>query len=273
MNIDETVVVKTFAGDNAAIVAASRLESDGIDVHIQKDDCGGAYPSLQMSGGVRLLVKPEDLEDAEDSGEIEEEEQPTDGRRTQSSPILLFGMLLLGLAGGYFLSPELTDLATYTGVAKERYANGKVAVLSHYVNGRIVRAEEDRNRDGKPDAWYKYGAGKPHSVSFDDNFDGRPDSWVTYKDYFDSVQKTDSDFDGIPDATAFFANGLTRKLDWHPNDSAIITRREFYEHNVLVEALVDTDKNGVFDLRITYDPFQNPIKKEKCRIPGYSDRR
>lgn len=65
MNLDEAVVLRTYAVESAASIAASRLEFEGIESHIKKDDCGGAYPSLQMSGGVRLVVKPEDLEDAE----------------------------------------------------------------------------------------------------------------------------------------------------------------------------------------------------------------
>jgi|GEM_PF-251756 len=65
MNLDEAVVLRTYACEAEASIAESRLGFEGIETRIQKDDCGGAYPSLQMAGGVRLLVKPEDLEDAE----------------------------------------------------------------------------------------------------------------------------------------------------------------------------------------------------------------
>ena len=50
MNFDEAVVVRTYASEAEASIAASRLGSEGIGAHIQKDDCGGAYPALQMSG-------------------------------------------------------------------------------------------------------------------------------------------------------------------------------------------------------------------------------
>ena len=65
MNPDEGIVLRTYPGESLAGIAAARLRFEGIESHIQKDDCGGAYPSLQMSGGVRLIVKPEDMEDAE----------------------------------------------------------------------------------------------------------------------------------------------------------------------------------------------------------------
>jgi hypothetical protein len=65
MNLDETVVLRTYTGESVASIAASRLGIEGIEAHIQKDDCGGAYPSLQMARGVRLVVRAEDVEDAE----------------------------------------------------------------------------------------------------------------------------------------------------------------------------------------------------------------
>ncbi len=65
MNLDRAVVLRTYANEALASVANSRLGFEGIEAYIQKNDCGGAYPSLQISTGVRLLVKPEDMEDAE----------------------------------------------------------------------------------------------------------------------------------------------------------------------------------------------------------------
>ena len=62
MDFDETVVLRTFANETVARLAVLRLESQGIDALMQKDDCGGVYPPLQMTRGVRLRVKPEDLD-------------------------------------------------------------------------------------------------------------------------------------------------------------------------------------------------------------------
>jgi Putative prokaryotic signal transducing protein len=275
-NLDSIVVVRTYANEAEASIAASRLGSEGIEAHIQKDDCGGAYPALQMSGGVRLLVNHEDLEDAEkilnamqveDSGEVEQPEQQENCKRPKSSPILLIGLFLLGLAAGYFLSPELTNRSTYTGVIRrDRNGDGKPGTIYHYVDGQLARVEEDRNYDGKPDAWLKYVTDKLRTGEYDNNFDGKPDVWATYKDRFNFVEKYDTDFDGKPDATNFYVNGLKQRVDWHPNDSAIIVRREFYEHGLLKEALVDTDGDGIFDQRITYDRYERPIGKAKCWV-------
>jgi hypothetical protein len=94
MDLDEAVVLRTYSNEAIAILAETRLGFEGIETRIQKDDCGGAYPLLQMCRGVRLLVNPEDVEDAEEilnkmeaeeSGEFEpdtEQEHP----RTTTSP-------------------------------------------------------------------------------------------------------------------------------------------------------------------------------------------
>ncbi len=278
MNPDESVVLRTYAGEALASIAASRLESEGIDTIIQKDDVGGAYPPLQMSGGVRLLVKPEDQPRAEnilteieveDTGEVEQPEPEEDRRTTKSNPILLIGVFLLGLIIGYFLEPALIDRSSYTGqVTADQNKQGKPGTFLHYVKGKIASAEQDRNYDGKLDAWFKYEGGRIRSGILDDNFDGEPDVWVTYKNEFNYTMKVDTDFDGKPDATIFYVNGLKQRVDWHPNDSPIVERRQIFEHEVLKEELVDTDGDGIFDQKITYDRFERPIAKTKCWIPN-----
>jgi len=94
MNLDKAVVLRIYSSEAAASIADSRLGFEGIEAYIQKDDCGGAYPSLQICGGVRLLVKREDLEDAEkilhemeaeDSGKVEQEARQEDPKTTNSS--------------------------------------------------------------------------------------------------------------------------------------------------------------------------------------------
>ena len=283
MNLDETVVLKTYTSDAIASIVASRLGSEGIEVQIQKDDCGGAYPALQMSGGVRLLVKPEHLEKAERildrmeeeaSGVVEPPEESESNARSTSNPVLLIGLFLLGLVVGYVLSPPLLDKGAYTGVVKRQFnAAGKPGAFGHYVNGKLVSVEEDRNYDGKVDAWYHYREGAIHTRSYDNNFDGKEDEWVTYTNQFNFFAKVDTDNDGKPDATNFFVNGLKQRTDWYPHDSVIIERREFFQHGVLNEKLVDTDGDGNFDLKITYDQYERPIAKTKCSIPSYSNER
>jgi hypothetical protein len=94
VNLDEAVVLRTYASEAVASIASSRLGFEGIETHIQKDDCGGAYPSLQMCRGVRLLVKPQDRDAAEEilhgmeekeSGRVRQEAEQEDPPATRSS--------------------------------------------------------------------------------------------------------------------------------------------------------------------------------------------
>jgi hypothetical protein len=51
----------------------------------------------------------------------------------------------------------------------------------YYEGGRMVRSEEDADRDGRIDTWTTYDAnGGVSTASFDEDRDGRPDRRLTY---------------------------------------------------------------------------------------------
>jgi hypothetical protein len=62
LNPEDTVVVETFPNKAAADLAASLLESEGVETWVIADDAGGTYPALQLTQGVRLLVLRENEE-------------------------------------------------------------------------------------------------------------------------------------------------------------------------------------------------------------------
>ena len=59
MNPEDVVAVETFPSKAAADLAASLLESEGIETWVLTDDAGGAYPALQLTQGVQLFVSRE----------------------------------------------------------------------------------------------------------------------------------------------------------------------------------------------------------------------
>ena len=80
MNLDDAIVLETFASRIEAEMAAGLLESEGVEAMDKADDAGGAYPMLQFIRGVRLMVYREDearareiLKDMEEPGEPPEE--------------------------------------------------------------------------------------------------------------------------------------------------------------------------------------------------------
>jgi len=65
MQDDDLVVVRTFATEAEADIAASALESAEIDAMIQADTAGGMRPHIAWaSGGFKVLVREEDALEA-----------------------------------------------------------------------------------------------------------------------------------------------------------------------------------------------------------------
>jgi hypothetical protein len=67
---DETesdlVTIRTFASESEANLVKSALEAFSIDCMISRDDCGGQRPSLTMAQGIRIVIRSEDTDRAEE---------------------------------------------------------------------------------------------------------------------------------------------------------------------------------------------------------------
>jgi len=61
---DEISVIKVFTDEMEASMAQQVLEDAGIKSYIQKDDMGSLAPSMQLTGGVRLIVNQDEAERA-----------------------------------------------------------------------------------------------------------------------------------------------------------------------------------------------------------------
>jgi hypothetical protein len=62
--MEEYVVVETFINEVEAELAQATLAAAGIESFLKYEDIGGMLPPLQESGGVRVLVRPSNLEEA-----------------------------------------------------------------------------------------------------------------------------------------------------------------------------------------------------------------
>ena len=58
---DNLVIAKTFYNEYEAQIAKSKLEALGIDAMVVKDDAGGMEPQLQITEGVKIYVREQDL--------------------------------------------------------------------------------------------------------------------------------------------------------------------------------------------------------------------
>ena len=58
------IAIRNYISEPPAIMDKMLLEGSGVEAIIQKDDCGGMRPYLQVMTGVQLLVAQEDVERA-----------------------------------------------------------------------------------------------------------------------------------------------------------------------------------------------------------------
>jgi hypothetical protein len=139
--------------------------------------------------------------------------------------------------------------------------DGKPDVFYYYEGERLIRTEVDRNYDGRIDEWYFYDAdGQYTRAERDKNFDGKPDDWVFYEKGNAATERSDTDFNGLVDCVITFADGNPTRVDYLPNESSIVTRRQLFKDGVLVEELVDENRDGIFDYKILHDPFGETSK-------------
>jgi hypothetical protein len=89
------------------------------------------------------------------------------------------------------------------------------------------------------------------------------DRWFDYQSGQLTTEKADRDFDGRPDVTYFYLAGVPSTADWVDQDSGKLWKRASFRNGYLIEELIDTERDGTFDTKITYDAFGNPIQTVK----------
>jgi hypothetical protein len=138
------------------------------------------------------------------------------------------------------------------------------------VTGRLLSITYDRDGNGRIDTWTKMDGTRPVSSEIDTNEDGVIDRWEEYDDAGRLVRAgwirgslesgpTVADPDAAiappraptPDTWLYPSpDGRTSRIDHLDRDNEgreIITRREFYEGDLLVRVEEDKDGDGVMD--------------------------
>ena len=266
-------VVRTFSSHEAAQLAASNLEAHGIGCWIKADDCGGMYPNLTAPGGVRLLVRIEDAEEASallntrvssaEMSQIEAEAVASAPPEIPSPKKLALGQILfgivLGVILGIFLCLFYQSASEFGKKAYYHYHNGKPDKAWVYRNGHLVEFMQDRNFDGKWDLWTYYERGYATRSEYDNNFDGKPDLTWKYSNGVVMSMEKDTDFNGKPDEFCIYKDDMVQQVDFRPNGSKFSITRELYQNGVLTEIKRGGDSNGNFKSIMRYDPFFDPI--------------
>lgn len=58
--------VGLYGSSTEAEVVRARLDANGVEALVQADNAGGTLPTISVTGGVRVLVREEDLPEAMD---------------------------------------------------------------------------------------------------------------------------------------------------------------------------------------------------------------
>ena len=272
-------VLRTFSNLQAAEVEAASLEARGIQCWIKTDDCGGMLPSLTSAGGVRLVVASLDagaaeallasLPTAEEAAALDESAIVTSSPSSAPRVRLSFWQLSAGIIAGVLIC-LLYQWTTRLGTKSYRSdsnGDGRTDVVTVFRYGHCVEQSFDRNFDGLLDSWsYFDGALQKTSSKEDNNFDSVADLTWNYSNGVLVSSSADTDFNGTPDVTTFFLYDSPKQIDWQPNGTNIVMRREFFRNGICFEEWQDTNMDGTFDLTNQFDAFQNLLETNAVRL-------
>lgn len=105
-------------------------------------------------------------------------------------------------ADGRVVRVEVSSTSDERHIDRWEHYEASRAAANGDPTGSLVRAEEDTNRDGRPDTWETYSNGALATVAMDQDGDGRPDRRLTYAGA--TLVKIETD----PDASGAFRKAV-----------------------------------------------------------------
>ena len=272
-------VIRSFQSEPQAHITQLHLVAMGIEAWIEKDDGGGAYPPLQFSNGVHVVVHADDAAKAHDVlRSVEEEERaeavkakPAKATRAHANSWLVFvGGLLAGslITAGVLTYLQVQEENATMEAAYDNNGDGLTDEIHFFEAGQLVRIHEDRNGDGKMDDWTFYANDEITKSHSDDNFDGREDTWIEYTGRYNYRVAMDTNFDGRPDVTSHVLHGVVKRADWHPGASERVERRIMFKNGVRAEKHTDADGDGRFDITTTSAVFEREVGRRSYVAGG-----
>jgi hypothetical protein len=277
-----SIVLRTFAQEAPAQLALATLRAARIEAFVATDDCGGLYPPLNAGSPFRLVISEVHREAAEQvladmerkAAPVVEQLANVDPKKSVDSSeppglpstIRPLVVSLLGCVVGVLLvlGYQRTQERFSGTIQRDFNDDGRTDGWDTYLKGQISKVATDSNGDEQPDVWYYYEDGKMTRWEQDSNFDGKVDVWGTYDGRgLPSQSKEDLDFDGKPEVTQFFQFGLVKESHYILLPSGLAWKKNFYTNGLLREELIDRDRDGKFDEKLSFDVYGVEVKKEK----------
>ena len=240
------------------------LKQEGVPADIHGEHLLGAMGEIPVAGVVRVMVDDSDYAQARAVVEGWDAAQPKESPRPAVPTSRRWRWLFMGLVIGvgatyaYFRSPVTVEGIDYNrdGLLDERY--------TYAPSGTLLKVEIDRNLDRKVDYIAHYDRrGIIESAESDDNFDGMFETHSTYRDGSMSYSSVDTDGDGYADLGIQFTDGVLTSMEYLNPSTGLPLRVEHYKLGKLVDAQVDSDRDGKLDTRRVYDGLGQVASTEK----------
>jgi len=179
--------------------------------------------------------------------------------------------------------PKLRELPT--SVFDEKHTSmptpdgkGKQAVVAHTLDAdrdgkpeevryfdektaQLVRVDEDRDYDGRIDAWNTYAAGVLATRQLDESGDGKVDAWETYAGGRMTSREVDRDGNGTRDAFYVYTSGALVEERHDTKGNGKIDRVVKYQGGHIAVVEEDRDADGQLDAwsRYAVEPGGNEV--------------
>jgi hypothetical protein len=239
------------------------LQQAGIAGQIDGEHLQGAMGELPAMGNVRVRVEPQDADEARqiivDWESIQLKETPPSKPEPprQKATYFVTGVLLTAFVlYGLFRFPGTSEGFDYNG-------DGKLDEIYYWQGDVTSKVEYDRNRDGKIDSRSLYSlAGVFEESEADNDFDGSFEQKTTYIEGIPILTKTDSDGDGKADIHDYYRNGIYEKTKFLNPLTGHVVKIIYYDaYGKLIKSEIDSDNDGILDLKTTYDKYEEPIER------------
>jgi hypothetical protein len=183
-------------------------------------------------------------------------------RVLQWTVLFSFGVMLgWGLHQGAEVAPQ-GDTAS-DGADLDR--DGRNDQWTYWENGRAVRIETDRNRDGEVDEVTEHGAdGTPTQWRTDDDFDRHFESRLRLRDGLPLLAAYDFDGDGRDDLREDFVHGVVAQREWLDAQGRV-SKRMTYRAGLPDRDALDSDGDGTLDLARRYDARGEIVETRSLR--------
>ena len=117
---------------------------------------------------------------------------------------------------------------------------------------QLVRADEDRDYDGRFDVWSRYEGGALAERELDENGDGKPDTWERYANGRMISREVDRDGNGARDAFYLYQGDALVEERHDTRGTGKIDRIVRYERRHITRTEEDRDGKGQLDSWSTY---------------------